>query len=300
MRPPCEYVQIEYLPQLRARIIRELIEKYNWSISRIAKALQISITAATRYKKVLNQKTRISSEILDKIAMELARDIADDSLTPETFIEKVCHYCMNMRVEGEICKLHRESITSLIGCTACSRVFIMMGGGSAERVSVISELNNALSQLSLEEKFINLVPEVRTNLVMAVRDAKGPEDIAAFPGRLTVIKGKIVALKPPEFNASKHMANVLLSMMRKSREVRAAICIKKITKLTEVLDNCKFKYAIVDRNKYGSISEFIRDLEFFVDVIIDPGGLGIEPVAYIFGRSAIDVVNKVKKLLHNI
>ncbi|MBO3832387.1 MAG: hypothetical protein FGF51_03250 [Candidatus Brockarchaeota archaeon] len=70
MKPPCEYVIKSYLPQLRARIVREFIESHSWSITSAAKAIGISSTAAevqednSDIKRLLQQKFRF---VLEKL-----------------------------------------------------------------------------------------------------------------------------------------------------------------------------------------------------------------------------------------
>lgn len=300
VRPPCEYVGKTYLPQLRARIIRDLVEKYNWSIGEAAKKLEISVTAASKYKRILKEKTSISIDLLERVSSILAEGIATNKLSPEAFVEQVCSHCMIMRVEGDICRIHRSALPDLIGCNACHRAFINLGGGSTERMEVLNELNRALSVLSMYPRFDRLIPEVRTNIVMCIKDPKDTNDVAAFPGRITVMKGKATAISRPEFGASRHMSMILLIARKINPELRAVTCIKYDKMIEQAMKQAGLHFIVMDRTKYNSIELFLQTLENIRDGIVDPGGAGIEPVVYIFGKNAINAVEKIIKIANNI
>ncbi len=300
MRPPCEYVGKTYLPQLRARIVRNLVEKYNWSINEAAKKLEISVTAASKYKRIIEEESSVSIDLLERLSDTLAEGIANNKLSPDAFVEQVCSHCMIMRVEGDICRIHRNALPDLSGCSACHRAFINLGGGSTERMDVLNELTRALSILSMYPRFDRLIPEVRTNLVMCIKDPHDPSDVAAFPGRITVMKGRAIAISKPEFNASRHMSIILLSARTINPELRAVSCIKYDKTIDLALRQAGFRYIVMDRTKYDSVESFIRSLRHIEDCLVDPGSSGIEPVVYIFGKSAINVVEKILKIANKI
>ncbi|MEM3714455.1 MAG: thiamine-phosphate synthase family protein [Thermoprotei archaeon] len=300
MRPPCEYVGRTYLPQLRARIVRNLVEKYNWSIGEAAKKLEISVTAASKYKRIIKEETSISIELLERLSTTLADGIANNKISPETFVEQVCSHCMIMRVEGDICRIHRNALPGLIGCSACHRAFINLGGGSTERMEVLNELNRALSTLSVYSRFDRLIPEVRTNIVMCIKEPKDINDVAAFPGRITVMKGRATAISRPEFGASRHMSIILLAARKINPEIRAATCIKYDKTIEQAMKQVGLQFVTMNRSKYDSIELFLQTLENIEDGIIDPGGAGIESVVYIFDKNAINLIEKIKKIAKKV
>lgn len=300
MRPPCEYVGKTYLPQLRARIVRNLVEKYNWSINEAAKKLEISVTAASKYKRIIEEGTNISIDLLERLSNTLAEGIANNRLSPEAFVEQVCSHCMIMRVEGDVCRIHRNALPDLIGCNACHRAFVNLGGGSTERMEILNELVRALSILSMYPRFDRLIPEVRTNIVMCVNDPKDSSDVAAFPGRITVMKGRAAAVAKPEFNASRHMSMILLSARTINPELRAVSCIRYDKVVNLAIQQAGLQYVTMDRTKYNDIESFIKSLHHLEDCLIDPGSSGIEPVVYIFGKNAINVVEKILRIANKI
>ncbi|MBO3769423.1 MAG: thiamine-phosphate synthase family protein [Thermoproteota archaeon] len=300
MKPPCEYVIKSYLPQLRARIVRELVERHGWSITSAAKVLGISPTAATKYKRIIATSSSYYVSGLDQFSKNLAGKILRNEITPGSFIEEVCLKCMEERARGNLCKFHRKAQPKLEGCKSCFKAFQKMVEGSFERFEILEELERALEILSTCSNLERLIPEVRTNIVMCTKSPKGVEDVAAFPGRLTFINGSIRAFSKPEFNSSKHMSSVLLAANSIDPNIRSAMCIKYDEKIEESIEKCGLRKTVFDRSKYENIESFIRSLKTLGDVIVDKGGVGIEPVAYVFDKCAIDVAKRVIAIARNL
>jgi predicted fused transcriptional regulator/phosphomethylpyrimidine kinase/transposase-like protein len=300
MKPPCEYVIRDYLPQFRARIVRELVETYGWSVTSAAKALGVSSTAASKYKRIIAASTGYHGKDLDRFSKNLAEKIAGNEITPRSFIEEVCSKCMEERIKGDICKLHARIQTGLEECRSCFRVLQKMSESSLERFEILEELEKALELLSSCSELEKLIPEVRTNIVMCTKSPSGLKDVAAFPGRLTFINGSIRAFSKPEFGSSRHMSSVLLAANSVDPSIRSAMCIKYDEKVDKAMVKCRLKKAVFDRSKHESIELFIKSLRTLGDAIIDRGGVGIEPVAYVFEKSAMGVTRKVIEIARNI
>lgn len=64
------------------------------------------------------------------------------------------------------------------------------------------------------------VPNVGTNARTALPDATAATDVAAVPGRLYAIGGRVKVPRNPEFGASKHVAEAVLAAMAVDPEVR--------------------------------------------------------------------------------
>ena len=176
-----------------------------------------------------------------------------------------------------------------------------------ERYRVIQELKRAVNILK-EEKIGGLIPEVSSNLGYALPYAEGIEDVAAFPGRIVRFRDSVATLGGPEFGASKHVANIILTVMKFDPEYRSAMNIRyskeKVTQLRE-------KGLIVDhfdrrlepkrvKQKEGSslgwgVGEVLKKLRRIPDFIYDQGDIGKEPMIRVLGRTPLEVVNKILK-----
>jgi len=177
-----------------------------------------------------------------------------------------------------------------------------------ERYLVINELKEALSLLKSEriEKFI---PEVSTQLVYALPCASNYQEVAGFPGRLTVIDGGIVAFSPPDFGASRHMANVVLKAMEFDPSYRSVINIKY--KKDTVQKAKKLGYYVIEVEREEELPELKKieghSLPFLIekavsrahlvpDMVYDLGDIGKEPMIRILGKTPKEVVRKLINL----
>ena len=157
----------------------------------------------------------------------------------------------------------------------------------------------ALREIITDERFVRLIPEVRMNLVMAVSNAKDLEDVAGVPGRITVVKRKPFTVSEPEFGASRHLASVLLTVMEKFNNIKAAICVKYDEEIRKAMKKCRMKYMEIKRENgfLETLKDKIKLLKEEPDAIVDLGGWGIEPITYVFGNSAVEVIEKCRKML---
>jgi predicted fused transcriptional regulator/phosphomethylpyrimidine kinase len=146
-----------------------------------------------------------------------------------------------------------------------------------EKQKVIQNVKEALALLESHPPMVALMPEVRMNIAMALKNASNPMEVAAVPGRLIPLHGKVTAVSDPEFGASHHLASILLMTGNK-----AVINIKYTGEVLSSLKTLSFSYT--------------DSPETPADILIDKGGFGIEPCAYIFGRDAVDAALKVLKI----
>lgn len=181
----------------------------------------------------------------------------------------------------------------------------------SERYYVIKELKGAFSVLE-KENIYDLIPEVQSNLVFALKNADSSRDIAGFPGRIMKVDKKIETIGSPEFGASKHMANLILKVMEYDSEIRSAMNIKYSKRIIDLCKRLNYHVFFIDRKKEPEeikkkegeslkweIEEVFKKTERIPDVLYDIGDIGKEPMIRIFGKNPKDVVEKVIKLKRN-
>ena len=78
----------------------------------------------------------------------------------------------------------------------------------------IENITRALEIIQNSNQFAELIPEVRSNLVMAKKNAFTINDVAGVPGRITTVNGKAKAFMKPDWGASSHMARLILEVMK--------------------------------------------------------------------------------------
>jgi hydroxymethylpyrimidine/phosphomethylpyrimidine kinase len=178
------------------------------------------------------------------------------------------------------------------------------------RYQVIEELGRAVENLVSLKNFVELIPETQSNLVYAIPNAKGLEDVAGVIGRIVKAGNKGVPASGIKFGASKHVASSVLEYMKTNQMVRSALNIKNDK---SILNRCKklFSVSHYERNlepkiikeKEGNTIPWGVKMALSInpdaDIVYHSGDVGKEPMIVIFGQSPQDVVDKVKKILDN-
>jgi hydroxymethylpyrimidine kinase/phosphomethylpyrimidine kinase len=178
-----------------------------------------------------------------------------------------------------------------------------------ERYRVIQELKRAIDVLK-KEKMGYLIPEVSSNLGYALPGAEGIEDVAAFPGRIIRYKDSVAILSDPEFGASQHIANIILTVMKFDPGYCSAMNIRYSKENVARFMEKGFLVGHFDRRvepkrvkqKEGSslewgVGEVLRKFERVPDFIYDQGDVGKEPMIRVLGRNPIEVVEKILKVV---
>ena len=176
-----------------------------------------------------------------------------------------------------------------------------------ERYRVIQDLKRAVEVLQ-ENKIGHLIPEVSSNLGYALPQAEGIGDVAAFPGRIVRFKDSMATHSGPEFGASQHVANIILTVMKFDPEYCSAMNIRYSKENVEKLKGKGFLIGHFDRRfepklvkqREGSslewgVGEVLKKMKRVPDFICDKGAVGKEPMIRVLGRNPMDVVTKILK-----
>lgn len=179
----------------------------------------------------------------------------------------------------------------------------------AERQRVISEMKRIKERIEGMDLGI-LVPEVQMNIGYALRDAKGIEDVAAFPGRIGVYKGKIFVKGEPEFGSSSHVARSLIEFMRYFPYIRSCANVRYEERFIKKAEEKGLKVLFFDRKKEPesikkeegkslsfNIGKVLKEAPFPPDLIYDLGDIGKEPMIRIFGRDPFEVLKKMEMVI---
>jgi len=176
-----------------------------------------------------------------------------------------------------------------------------------ERYQVIQELKKAVEVLK-ENKMGHLIPEVSSNLGYALPYAEGVGDVAAFPGRIVRFKDSVATHSDPEFGASRHVANIILTVMKFYPEYCSAMNIRYSQEMVTKLKDKDFLVTHFDRRREpkkvkereGSslewgVGEVLKKMKRVPDFITDEGDVGKEPMIRVLGRTPKDIVQKILK-----
>ncbi len=301
MRPPCEIVTKKLLPSIRALIVKEL--STNYTQAEVAKLLCISQPAVNYYlklieRKQLEQKYPLIEEVRN-IAKEIVNSIQVTGNMSES-IAMVCELCREMRVNGLLCALHKEELPLLSRLERCE---LCLKKKSIERIDKRAEIISELAQIASvveDEAMAELIPEIGMNVAYALENPASPRDIASFAGRIIKVKGKARATAIPEFGVSPTLAAILIKLNELGSDQRCVIYIKNDEMVREAVKKLNFKYVeteYADRDWNSTLVQIAGKIDLKqLEVILDRGGLGLEPLAYILARTPREAVEKLKKI----
>ncbi len=256
MITPFKVFEEEVFPEVHSYVVHKLADE-GVRQQEIAEKLGITQAMVSKYQI----KSEIKGELFEKIGEKAIGMIRNNAPNEDISYGITC-LCLEIMQNGELCKVCSEK-NGLKNCNACMNL-----GVSENKGKVIDNLKRAIRILE-EKNPIELMPNVMMNIAMRTEDAKGKEDVASIPGRIVKINNKVKASNAPQFNSSTHLANKLL-------------------------ENKKFG-AIMNIRCDNDVEKAIKK-EGVREVLIDRGGFGIEPCAYVLGKDAVDVVNKVMKI----
>jgi hydroxymethylpyrimidine/phosphomethylpyrimidine kinase len=152
----------------------------------------------------------------------------------------------------------------------------------------------------------HLIPEVQSNLGYALEGAATPEDVVAFPGRIVRLRDSIAAVSCPQPGASRHIAKIILTMVRYDRRYRSAMNIRYST---DIIERCRTRGLRVAEFDRRDEPQGVKELEgatlewgtnmvlsqskTIPDIIFDTGDADREPMVRVLGTAPLDVADKI-------
>ncbi|GBC71557.1 Bifunctional thiamine biosynthesis protein ThiDN [Candidatus Calditenuaceae archaeon HR02] len=299
MRPPEEVLLKYILPNIRG-LLAHALRRRGYSQSRISSVLGVSQAAVSGYL------LRSESTYIDKlksfgIPVEeidvLVNSLVSAASEGAPRLTQVIHMAWRKLLSsGYICGLHRRLYPELADCEVCIGMEVRL---PLERERILEELRLAAEVVERSPELLLLYPEVSINIATALDNASSLNDVAAFPGRIVRIGTRMVPVSKPAFGASKHLASILLGSIRINAEKKSIMNLKMVKGVEEVIKSAGLIAVSTQPNdRVRSEDEVVFDVIEALkrnpeaDVVVDEGGLGLEPAVYVFGKSPIEVVNK--------
>jgi len=186
----------------------------------------------------------------------------------------------------------------------------------AYRYRALESVRRAVDELlSMETRLSKYVAEVGMNVGEALPPpyARTTSDVAAVLGRIVRAGRRLVRVGDIVFGASSHVARALLTAMKLDPRIRAAANLRYSPQLVEAARRLGMSVVFVDRRREpeefrnvegGSmewiVSEAHRLHGSVPDIVYDRGDVGKEPMVRVFGSSAIEVAEKIRRILEEI
>lgn len=299
MRLPVVYLSKAILPPFNGLLIIRMKQE-GLSEGRIASLLGLTQPAVNLYAKKKKEEyirrlkeIGLSKDQIEDVVEKVVRALKANELEEATKIY------LELLGSGLLCQHHRALTGLPESCEVCMKLF--GSGRREEREELVLRVKEALRLLEKSRKFAGLLPEVRSNLVARLDKAVTEDDVIGIPGRLTEVKGKVRALHPPEFGASRHVARVLLEVSKRFPKVKAALNLR----YDEEIDRCirrlgwkRIKGRIDERDLkeedpvLASLRRTLQGAKGPLDAFCHDAFYGLEASLYLFAEDPVELAEK--------
>ncbi len=297
---PSEIVVERFLPTVRSMLARALNER-GFAQKEIASRLGISQAAVSKY---LSGKQTGEPRFVDNTQMQatieaIAEGFAAGTMDDYEALAELLALIRAFEDRGPICAIHEAEMPALagMGCDLCVR-----GHDSllqAER-DVLRTVREAVRLFVNTPHLVAQIPNVGSNIAMALPNATSLTEVAAVPGRIHVVRGQANVPSNPEFGASNHVATTIQSVMAADPALRGAVNLKTSDRLRAAAEAAGLTTARFDatyENRQERLTALVADCEPVPRVLYHEGAFGIEPITYVFGETAVDAVETASTCL---
>ena len=291
-----EVVVEEFLPTFRSLLAGELRER-DLTQSEVADLLGISQSAVSKYAHggVEVDDDVAGDDRVRELVETLADGLADGEMTRLQALVETEVLIRRLERGDLLARLHEAAFPPLAEFEGSFDVHDPDGRlRTTERVR--ASVRRGAATLENTGGFADLIPAVGSNLVEALPDATTVDDVAAVPGRILDVKGKATVPGDPEFGVSGHVASVLLAARDAGSPARAALNVRYEPSLVADLEARGHETAEFDAEADLEPAVAAALADGPVDVLYQTGGFGVEPICYVLGADAGEVVAIVREL----
>ncbi len=298
MKLPSEVVVETFLPTFRSLLADELSDR-GLTQNEIAERIGVSQPAVSKYVagEVETEDAYLEDQRVHETVERVAEGYDDGTLDGYEALAEVLGLVRALEDRGPICEVHEREFPALrgTGCDLCVR-----GGDSSLLVEneTLGDVRRAVRRLKNVPGLAAHIPNVGTNVAQALPDAGDETDVAAVPGRVYAVRGRVHVPANPEFGASKNVASVVLAAQAVDASKRAALNLATSGAFLDAardegMTTVEFDADREDRRE--TLDEAFA--EAVPDVAYHTGGFGVEPVAYVVAEDAPSAVEKLELLL---
>jgi len=182
----------------------------------------------------------------------------------------------------------------------------------AARYDILLELEAALTQLRAGG-IAAMIPEVQSNLGLALPHATMPLEVAAWKGRIVRVSEDICPVGNLRFGTSHDIAAIILTAMRFDPRCRSAMNIRYSQEILQACQAANLSTAqftsrdepLAAESRGGStfdwgLAEAIQGLGIVPDIIYDLGVVGKETMVWVLGHNALEVARKILMIRHRL
>ena len=163
-----------------------------------------------------------------------------------------------------------------------------------EQTSLLKRLEWAVSRIDVNKLKLQM-PAVGMNIACCLESSRSSSEVAAFPGKVTIVENKLRHHETPSFGASNHLANMLLLARRNDKDKTAILNIHTGNDNDAIQNMCED----LDLNlTFAPKGELVPHQG--IDVILDEGAFGWEPALYILAHNPLELVDRMHRIISEL
>ena len=276
----------KWLDRLHQHVAKDLRGK-GWSQTEIAAVLGSTQSTISRHiqKPTIGLTASADEAMVDSWASELSQALS--SIGPEANVLRQ-RLIVELQFSGQQTLRFDKTLTGLD-----------LDSSQLER-ALLRRLEWAIGRLDVK-RIQHILPAVGMNIASCIKGARSSEDVAAFPGRIAIVNGKLRHHETPAFGVSKHLASILIQSHTMNEAKTSIINLKPviandkvdIERIKDICDQLGYSFATCKKGKLvGSYSK--------LDIILDEGGYGWEPSLYILAHNPLELIDRTHLIAGHI
>ncbi|DAC52847.1 MAG: thiamine-phosphate synthase family protein [Candidatus Thermoplasmatota archaeon] len=276
----------KWLDRLHQHVAKDLRGK-GWSQTEIAAVLGSTQSTISRHiqKPTIGLTASADEAMVDSWASELSQALS--SIGPEANVLRQ-RLIVELQFSGQQTLRFDKTLTGLD-----------LDSSQLER-ALLRRLEWAIGRLDVK-RIQHILPAVGMNIASCIKGARSSEEVAAFPGRIAIVNGKLRHHETPAFGVSKHLASILIQAHTMNEAKTSIINLKPvidddkvdIERIKEICDQLGYSFATCKKGKLvGSYSK--------LDIILDEGGYGWEPSLYILAHNPLELIDRTHLIAGHI
>lgn len=170
--------------------------------------------------------------------------------------------------------------------------------GDTDKFKVLDALDMAAAKI-VDMVPDELVPKGGMNIAMALKDAAGPEEIAAIDKRMVVHNGFLRKNGPSKFGAAEGLSYILLTVMKHSPETRCIMSIAYGDDIMDVMEEVGMTSVTTEmgKDKLAEATEkALKKSKTIPDAIVDKGPKK-ERTIWLLAKDTDDMMAKLDEIL---
>ena len=276
----------KWLDRLHQHVAKDLRGK-GWSQNEIAEKLGSTQSTISRHlqKPTISLSASADEAMVDSWASELSQALSSIGAEADVVRQRLI---VELQFTGNQTLRFDKTLTGLD-----------LDSGQMER-ALLRRLEWAIGRLDVN-RIKHILPAVGMNIASCIKGARETQDVAAFPGRIAIVNGKLRHHETPAFGVSNHLASILIQAhtMNEAKtsiiNLRPEITNEKVNvdKVQQICDQLGYSFATCNKGKLiGSHSK--------IDVILDEGGYGWEPSLYILAHNPLELIDRTHQIAAQI